>query len=48
MYKHDLAISGFLLRLKSICIKHSNLNTTNSGKGAKGTQTYATPDTQRE
>ena len=26
--QHDLAIAGFLLRLKSVCIKHSNLNTT--------------------
>ena len=26
--QHGLAIAGFLLRLKSICIKHSILNTT--------------------
>ena len=28
--QHDLAIAGFLLRLKSICIKHSILNTTST------------------
>jgi len=28
--QHDLAIAGFLLRLKSICIKHSILNTMRS------------------
>ena len=26
--QHNLDIAGFLLQLKSICIKHSNLNTT--------------------